>query len=72
MLKAIKQSTQKVLQKIGNSEKSVDETFEEQRQKWEKMTKLIAAIEKDLKKQRKLEGIYFNFLLFISLCILIF
>ena len=56
MLKAIRQSTAKVLQKMGSGEKTVDNYFEEQRQNWEKMNKLIAAIDKDLKKQRKLEG----------------
>jgi hypothetical protein len=45
------------LQKISNSEKSYDKNFEEQRQKWEKMFKMITNVEKDLRRQRRMDGI---------------
>lgn len=65
-LKTFSYQKQKFLQMVGSSEKTVDQTFEEQRQNWEKMMRLIGNIDKDLKKQKKLEGIEI-FFLFICL-----
>lgn len=54
---------------INSSGKTVDQAFEEQRQNWEKMLRLISNIDKDLKKQKKLEGFSFffgRFLVFLT------
>jgi len=46
---------QKFLQKVLGEDKTVDKEFEEKRSNWEKLNRLIAAIDRDLKKQPKLE-----------------
>lgn len=46
------------LQKIGNSEKTVDQEFETKREQWQKLVRLISAIDKELKKQGKLDGTF--------------
>lgn len=44
------------MQKLGGSDKSVDQEFETHRENWEKMVKAITNIDKELKKQKKMES----------------
>lgn len=48
---------EQLLQKLGTQEKTVDKNFEELKHKWKELCKLVIAIDNDIKKQKKIEGI---------------
>jgi len=54
-------SKQKILQKIGNSEKSVDEDYSTLKTQYKAMAKLIKSIDGELKKQSKSETFNVSF-----------
>jgi len=56
MSTAIGHQKQKILQKLGSSGKTVDKIFDELLLKWEQQIKLLTLLEKDLKRQKKLES----------------